>query len=42
MKYFTPKEELSPSEMTLNIIRQIAYSYRTINDGKNVSTLCMN
>lgn len=27
MKYFT-KEELQPSEKTLNFIRQIAYSYR--------------
>ena len=30
MKHFTP-EDLKPSEMTLNIIRQIAYTYRVMN-----------
>lgn len=41
MEYFT-SEELNPSEMTLNIIRQIAYTYRVIRrNGKNVS-YCLN
>lgn len=35
MKHFT-QEELKPSEKTLNIIRQIAYTYRVIkNNGHN-------
>ena len=35
MKYFTQKEAL-PSEKTLQIIRQIAYTYRVIKvNGKN-------
>lgn len=30
MKYFTPKN-LKPRESTLNMIRQIAYTYRVVN-----------
>ena len=41
MEYFTP-EELNPSEMTLRIIRQIAYTYRVMKmNGKDVS-YCLN
>ncbi len=29
MKHFTP-EDIKPSETTLNIIRQIAYTYRVV------------
>jgi hypothetical protein len=40
MEYFTSEEK--PSEMTLNIIRQIAYTYRVMrSNGKNVS-YCLN
>jgi hypothetical protein len=37
MKYFTPKN-LKPRESTLNIIRQIAYTYRVVNP----QVLCIN
>ena len=30
MPYFTP-EEITPSQRTLSIIRQVAYSYRAAN-----------
>ena len=41
MKYFTRKET-SPSEETLQIIRQIAYTYRVIKvNGKN-EVFCLN
>ena len=41
MKYFTQKETL-PSEKTLQIIRQIAYTYRAIKvNGKN-EVFCLN
>lgn len=41
MKYFTP-EDSNPSEKTLNIIRQIAHSYRVITiDGKK-KVFCLN
>lgn len=41
MKFFT-SEEMKPSEKTLNIIRQIAYTYRVINiNGKN-EAYCLN
>jgi hypothetical protein len=41
MNYFT-SDNLQPSEKTLNIIRQIAYTYRTIKmRGKTVS-YCLN
>ncbi|MGI6242528.1 MAG: hypothetical protein ACOYJK_03165 [Prevotella sp.] len=41
MKYFT-QEELNPSETTLNIIRQIAHTYRTIKGGSQPMRCCMN
>ncbi len=42
MKIFTP-EEMKPSEKTLNIIRQIAYTYRVSkqSDGK-ACAYCLN
>ncbi|MFC2440688.1 MAG: hypothetical protein ACFNVH_07750 [Segatella maculosa] len=41
MKYFTPKE-VRPSEKTLKMIRQIAYTYRAIKmNGKN-EVFCLN
>lgn len=41
MKYFT-KEENKPSKNTLNIIKQIAYTYRSIKlNGKN-EAYCLN
>ena len=42
MKYFTP-ETLNPSEKTLEIIKQIAYTYRVIKmaDGTTVP-YCLN
>ena len=41
MKYFT-QNETSPSEKTLQIIRQIAYTYRVIKvNGKN-EVFCLN
>lgn len=41
MKYFTP-EEMRPSEHTLNLIRQTAYTYRVFkNNGKN-QFYCLN
>lgn len=41
MKYFT-HEEIGPSETTLSMIRQIAYTYRVMKgEGENVP-LCMN
>ena len=41
MQYFT-LEETKPSETTLNIIRQIAYTYRVLKmDGKTLP-YCLN
>jgi len=41
MKFFTP-EETEPSKKTLNLIRQIAYSYRVVHaNGKDVA-YCIN
>jgi hypothetical protein len=41
MKFFTP-EEIEPSEKTLNIIRQIARTYRVVHvNGKEIS-YCIN
>ncbi|WP_298451012.1 hypothetical protein [uncultured Prevotella sp.] len=41
MKYFT-KEENKPSNNTINIIKQIAYTYRSIKlNGKN-EAYCLN
>lgn len=41
MPYFTP-EELTPSEKTLLLIRQIAYTYRTININGEQDVFCLN
>ena len=42
MQYFT-QEDMNPSERTLHIIRQIAYTYRPHHyaDGQNVN-MCLN
>ncbi len=40
MKHFTP-EEIKPSEQTLSIIRQIAYTYRVVKATGNVSSYCL-
>jgi hypothetical protein len=41
MKYFNPEEQ-NPSEKTLDLIRQIAYTYRVMNfNGRNVG-YCLN
>lgn len=41
MKYFTP-EEIQPSERTLNIIRQVAYSYRPVDKDGQLQSIFVN
>lgn len=42
MKHFTP-EDIKPSETTLNIIRQIAYTYRVAKSaGAKGKVYCLN
>ena len=41
MEYFTP-EELNPSERTLAIIRQIAYTYRAFKANGRYEMYCLN
>ena len=41
VRIFT-SEELKPSEKTLNIIRQIAYTYRVIKINGKMKTFCLN
>ena len=41
MQHFT-SEELRPSEKTLNIIRQIAYTYRTFMIENGMRSYCLN
>ncbi len=41
MQYFT-LEEANPSETTLNIIRQIAYTYRVLKMKGNTTPYCLN
>lgn len=41
MKHST-QEELKPSEKTLNIIRQIAYTYRIVNINGRKEVYCVN
>ena len=41
MKFFT-SEEAKPSEKTLNLIRQIAYTYRVININGKYEVFCLN
>lgn len=41
MVYFTP-DELTPSVTSLNIIRQMAYAYRTRRVSGKVVTMCTN
>lgn len=41
MKIFTATE-MKPSEKTLSIIRQIAYTYRVINVNGSCSSYCLN
>ncbi|WP_456000972.1 hypothetical protein [Prevotella sp.] len=38
---FTP-EELKPSEKTLALIRQIAYTYRTFKMNGKIKSYCLN
>ena len=42
MKYLFTPEEMSTSEKTLNLIRQIAYSYRVIKMSGDVDLFCLN
>ena len=41
MKYFT-QEEKKPSSKTLNLIRQIAYTYRVIKMNGQGEAYCLN
>ena len=41
MQYFTP-DEIRPSERTLNIIRQIAYTYRVMKSNGKPMAFCLN
>ena len=41
MTYFTP-EELQPTEQTLSIIRQIAYTYRLVKVNGKEEVFCFN
>ncbi len=41
MQYFT-QEELKPSEKTLQMIRQFAYSYRELYSEGNHKAYCLN
>ena len=41
MHYFTP-EEKKPSNKTLSIIKQIAYTYRVINFNGKSEVYCLN
>ena len=41
MQHFT-QEELNPSQTTLNIIRQIAYTYRTVKSSGIACSYCLN
>jgi hypothetical protein len=40
MQYFTSEE--NPSEKTLNIIRQIAHTYRVVKSNGNTYSYCLN
>lgn len=41
MEIFT-QEEMNPSEKTLSIIRQIAYTYRAIKVNNKLESYCLN
>lgn len=41
MKYFTP-EELKPSEVTLNLLRQLARTYRVVDIDNKKTCYCLN
>lgn len=41
MKYFTP-EDFKPSEKTLNLIKQIAHTYRVIKMNGSNEVYCIN
>lgn len=41
MTYFT-QEDLKPSEKTLNMIRQIAHSYRIVREQEGTNSYCFN
>ena len=40
MKYFTP-EELNPSEVTLNLLRQLARTYRVVDIDNMKTSYCL-
>ncbi len=42
MKYFTHSIEVNPSEATLRLIRQIAYTYRVIRINGKAEAFCLN
>lgn len=41
MEFFTP-EEMRPSEQTLKLIRQIAYTYRVFKNSGKPQVFCLN
>lgn len=42
MKHFFTSEEMRPSEKTINLIKQIAYSYRAIKLNGRYEAYCLN
>ncbi len=40
--FFTQEEQRRPSEKTLSLIRQIAYTYRTIKMNGHYEAYCLN
>lgn len=42
MKYIFTFEKKSPSVETINIIKQIAYTYRAISINGNAKMICLN
>lgn len=41
MQIFTP-EEIKPFEQTLNLIKQIAYTYRAVKMNNKLESFCLN
>ncbi len=42
MKHIFTSEEMKPSERTINIIKQIAYTYRAIKMNRKYEAFCLN
>ena len=42
MKHFFTSEEMRPSKQTINIIKQIAYTYRVVKMNDNYEVFCLN